>query len=101
MCVRWVPRIYWSLRPRLRRPLVPRGGDVGTGENQLCSRLVDLNCSSRMNLSVLSASDVEELLPMRTCIDLMREALKSLTKQEVLQPLRSSWSPPGVPGAFT
>ena len=44
---------------------------------------------------VLSQADVERLLPMDECVDLMAETLSSLARGELFQPLRSVVRPPG------
>lgn len=47
-----------------------------------------------MPLLFLNQTDVEALLPMRECIEVVEEALRSLTRGEALQPLRSAlWMP--------
>lgn len=53
-------------------------------------------CSSAMSreLVVLSHEDVEALLPMAECIDLMSEALSALQRGEVFNPLRFVSRPP-------
>jgi ornithine cyclodeaminase/alanine dehydrogenase-like protein (mu-crystallin family) len=43
---------------------------------------------------VLSEADVERLLPMEECIEVMAEALASLARGELYQPLRSVVRPP-------
>jgi len=43
---------------------------------------------------VLSQADVERLLPMDACIDLMAEVLAGLARGELYQPLRSVFRPP-------
>jgi ornithine cyclodeaminase len=42
-----------------------------------------------MSAVILTQAEVRRLLPMRECIELMAEALKSLTRREGLNPLRS------------
>jgi ornithine cyclodeaminase/alanine dehydrogenase-like protein (mu-crystallin family) len=44
---------------------------------------------------VLSERDVERLLPMDACIEVMTEALSALARGEMFQPLRSIAQPPG------
>ena len=44
---------------------------------------------------VLSERDVERLLPMDACIEVMTEALTALARGEMFQPLRSITQPPG------
>jgi len=51
-----------------------------------------------MNVLVLSHADVEQLLPMSECIDVMAGALIALAKGEVHQPLRTAMRPPGAAG---
>jgi len=47
---------------------------------------------------VLSEPEVERLLPMEACIDVMSEALASLARGGMYQPLRSVVRPPDAPG---
>ena len=47
---------------------------------------------------VLSAEDVAQLLPMRACIDLMRDALGALAKGQALVPLRLVMRMPDASG---
>jgi ornithine cyclodeaminase len=47
-----------------------------------------------MDLIVLGHEEVRKLLPMRECIELMSEALASVARGEVLNPLRSVVRPP-------
>lgn len=47
---------------------------------------------------VLSEDDVEQLLPMEECIDVMRKALVALARGEMYQPLRSVFRPPDGAG---
>jgi ornithine cyclodeaminase len=49
-----------------------------------------------MEIVVLSQRDVESLLPMPDCIELMSEALSALARGEVLNPLRSVLRPEGT-----
>jgi ornithine cyclodeaminase/alanine dehydrogenase-like protein (mu-crystallin family) len=49
-----------------------------------------------VTLLVLSAEEVERLLPMDECIDAMAEVLASLARGELYQPLRSIGFPPGA-----
>ena len=51
-----------------------------------------------MKILILNHDQVVELLPMRECIDLMREALVKLASGEVYQPLRTIIRPPGATG---
>lgn len=47
-----------------------------------------------MGVKIISGSEVEELLPMPACIDLMVEALQSLARGDAVLPLRSMvWLP--------
>src|SRR5215203_3922678 len=58
----------------------------------------------------LDRADVESLLPMDECIEVVEEALRSLARGEAVQPLRSAlWMPdrhgllgvmPGKPGTL-
>ena len=47
---------------------------------------------------VLSEPDVERLLPMDACIDVMSEALAALARGGMYQPLRAVVRPPDAPG---
>ena len=49
---------------------------------------------------VLSQSDVEKLLPMNECIEVMAEALAALARGECLQPLRTAVVPPKTGGVL-
>src|ERR1044071_8810973 len=51
-----------------------------------------------MNILVLDSSQIRELLPMRDCIELMADALSSLARGEVFQPLRTIIRPPEARG---
>jgi ornithine cyclodeaminase/alanine dehydrogenase-like protein (mu-crystallin family) len=48
-----------------------------------------------MSFLVLTQAEVEELLPMRECVDAMQDVLVSLQRGELHQPLRMVVSPPG------
>jgi ornithine cyclodeaminase len=52
----------------------------------------------RMDLLILNHADVEALLPMDACIEVMAEALAALTKGQVFQPLRVGVQPPDAEG---
>jgi ornithine cyclodeaminase len=51
-----------------------------------------------MKVLVLSEPDVEHLLPMEACIEVMADALASLARGEVHNPLRMPIRAPGAPG---
>src|SRR5215813_7499681 len=51
-----------------------------------------------MKILVLDNSQIRELLPMRDCIELMADALSSLARGEVFQPLRTIIRPPEARG---
>jgi ornithine cyclodeaminase/alanine dehydrogenase-like protein (mu-crystallin family) len=51
-----------------------------------------------MKVLVLSDRDVEELLTMDACIEVMAEALAALARGEVHNPLRMPVRAPGAPG---
>jgi ornithine cyclodeaminase len=51
-----------------------------------------------MKILVLDSSQIRELLPMRDCIELMADALSSLARGEVFQPLRTIIRPPEAKG---
>jgi ornithine cyclodeaminase len=53
-----------------------------------------------MKLLVLSHTEVEQLLPMQECIDVMEEALIVLARGEVHQPLRTIIRPPDAKGVM-
>jgi ornithine cyclodeaminase len=50
-----------------------------------------------MSVRILDEHDVRRLLPMDECIDVMAEALASLAREELHNPLRFVVRPPGVP----
>ena len=49
---------------------------------------------------VLSHADVERLLPMEECIEVMSDALAGLARGELYQPLRSVVRPPGAAALY-
>ena len=51
-----------------------------------------------MSTLVLGQAQVEELLTMPECIELMEETLAALAREELYQPLRSVVRPPGADG---
>jgi len=51
-----------------------------------------------MSILILTHAEVEALLPMEACIDLMAEALGALARGEVVQPVRTLLRPPGAAG---
>ncbi len=53
-----------------------------------------------MKILILSHSEVERLLPVRECIPVMSDALVSLARGEVYQPLRMVVRPPDANGAM-
>jgi ornithine cyclodeaminase len=53
-----------------------------------------------MKILILKHSEVERLLPVRECIPVMSEALVSLARGEVYQPLRMVVRPPTANGAM-
>src|SRR5947207_14895655 len=53
-----------------------------------------------MSLLILSHSEVEQLLPMHECINVMEEAFTALARHEFHQPLRTIIKPPGVKGVM-
>ena len=53
-----------------------------------------------MPFVTLSAREIERLLPMGACIDVMERALVDLERGELRQPLRSVFVPPGAKGAM-
>ena len=52
--------------------------------------------NEHMKILVLSHDEVTELLPMKECIAVMRDALIALTAGKVHQPLRTIIRPPGA-----
>ena len=53
-----------------------------------------------MKILILNKHEVEQLLPMQQCIDLMAEALVSLARGQVILPLRPVLRIPDSPNAF-
>jgi ornithine cyclodeaminase len=53
-----------------------------------------------MKILILALSEVEQLLPMRECITVMAEALSSLARGEMHQPLRMVIHPPEASGVI-
>lgn len=51
-----------------------------------------------MKILILDSQQIRELLPMRECIELMADALSSLARGEVFQPLRTIIRPPEARG---
>src|SRR5215470_18112507 len=51
-----------------------------------------------MKILILDSQQIRELLPMAECIELMAEALISLARGEVFQPLRTITRPPDARG---
>ena len=51
-----------------------------------------------MKILILESQHIRELLPMRDCIELMADALSSLARGEVFQPLRTIIRPPEALG---
>lgn len=51
-----------------------------------------------MKILILNHSDVETLLPMPACVEVMAEALSALARGQVHQPLRTVIRPPGAAG---
>jgi len=51
-----------------------------------------------MKILILDSEHIRELLPMRDCIELMADALSSLARSEVFQPLRTIIRPPEARG---
>jgi ornithine cyclodeaminase len=49
---------------------------------------------------VLNSGEIKLLLPMAECIELMSEALKDLSRGEIIQPLRSVVRPPDAKGVM-
>jgi ornithine cyclodeaminase len=49
-----------------------------------------------MSVLVLDETDVQRLLPMEECIDVMADALAALAREEMYQPLRSIMRPPNA-----
>jgi alanine dehydrogenase len=53
-----------------------------------------------MGLLILNGREIEELLPMQKCIELMEAALRSLARGEVVLPLRPILKIPDTPNVF-
>ena len=53
-----------------------------------------------MSLLILNHSEVEQLLPMNECINVMEEAFSALARDEFHQPLRTIVKPPTVKGVM-
>jgi ornithine cyclodeaminase len=53
-----------------------------------------------MSLLILNHTQVEQLLPMNECIDVMEEAFTTLARDEYHQPLRTIVKPPNVKGVM-
>src|SRR3989440_6889519 len=53
-----------------------------------------------MNVLVISHKQVEELLPMNECIDVMEDAFTALARGDVDQPLRTIFRPATVKGVM-
>jgi len=53
-----------------------------------------------MKTLILNADEVSQLLPMKECVPVMREALTALATGQVHQPLRTIMRPPGVKGVM-
>jgi ornithine cyclodeaminase len=53
-----------------------------------------------MSVLILNEEDVQQLLPMNECIDVMERAFGALARGEVEQPLRTIFRPPHVKGAM-
>jgi ornithine cyclodeaminase len=53
-----------------------------------------------MNMLILNAAEVEQLLPMSECISAMEEAFIALARGEAHQPLRTIFRPPDVKGVL-
>jgi ornithine cyclodeaminase len=51
-----------------------------------------------VSVLILNQQEIESLLPMAECIGLMRDALRSLARGEMTQPLRMVIAPPGARG---
>src|SRR5258706_943335 len=51
-----------------------------------------------MSFVVLGATEIERLLPMRECIDVMARAFVDLERGALVQPLRTLYVPPGLRG---
>lgn len=58
------------------------------------------NLTAAMSLLILNHSEVERLLPMSECINVMEEAFAGLARNEFHQPLRTIIKPPQVKGVM-
>ena len=53
-----------------------------------------------MSVTVLNHHEVEQLLPMQECIEVMEQAFVALAREEIEQPLRTIFRPAGVKGVM-
>src|SRR5438309_2415022 len=53
-----------------------------------------------MNILILNHTEVEQLLPMHECIDVMKEAFAAFARGEFHQPLRTIVRPPEARGVM-
>lgn len=53
-----------------------------------------------MSVLILNHTEVEQLLPMRECIEVMADAFSALARGAVEQPLRTIFRPPNVKGVM-
>ena len=53
-----------------------------------------------MSFRVLTAAEIERLLPMSECIEVVAGAFVGLERGEMSMPLRSIWIPPDANGAM-
>src|SRR5439155_17143410 len=87
-------RLGRRLRPDA--PRAPRPGARGDGRCAGRGRVEAVSVALRlMAFRVLTQHEVERLLPMEECVELMAEALAALARREVFNPLRFVVRPPG------
>ena len=53
-----------------------------------------------MSVVILNEAEVQRLLPMSECIDVMEQAFSALARGEMAQPLRTTFRPPSVKGVM-
>src|SRR5688572_21084387 len=64
-------------------------------------RFVQLNPNPRMQIRLLNAAAVRDLMPIRQCIDLMRQAMSLVATNDTIQPIRQSIAHPDKRGVMS
>jgi ornithine cyclodeaminase len=76
-------------------------GTVAAGLEQMASCLGVRRAEvRRVKVLVLTHADVERLMPVPACIEVMAQALEALARGDVYQPLRMVIRPPKAPGVL-